>query len=683
MKQDVKIPKEILPFYKLFNDHEKEQFQALSSLNQMSSLNDTRALLLDIYSKENKHTSYFMLALGRILYHTSDIQNLETIYRQTDSAEIGLWYALLKLASTDDVRKDESLLNQLREKINYPLLRLQLTSVELIYYIYSGKEFNLLETKDVVINSFLVEDIENREKHKVLFKIFYSYILIIEISLNFLQNHISCAKDLLLHASEIIGTLEDRILESMVLRLSALIELRKNNFSTAQHLFLRSLALADMLKEVRFAIQINSEIGDLYLQMGHVKDAKLFYDKSLNLLRKYASYSSSLQGILLSKLADYYFVNEKFQKSLDLLDESLSFFKVENSFSFQIKLKYIEYLLNLKKVNKAESLLVSSFQNKDNILYSQNKSFCLYLKGFIEFLKKNFGKAQSFLYEAIGIADRTGDEWTSSKSLVLLLILLLLKYNLASKVEDIIEADKCIEDIITFLEEKAKFKELAQIYLIRAKIRKILLDFETSLFLLKTGANIARQYFPELINKYEENIKEISKCLNSETIAETEAAYIDFKEDIDTIFQILIRQTKKLGSPIESITIAVLIFHSSGIPVRTYRSEELYISDDMIFGGFVSAIRHLLDELFYSQESKSLSVDHGQYKLLIEFYKNLFSIVILTVRDSFLLRRKMHQLVDFVASKNLFKEKYFGKIDELALRDIDSFVEKLFKVKKN
>ncbi|MHA1115491.1 MAG: hypothetical protein ACTSPJ_04905 [Candidatus Heimdallarchaeaceae archaeon] len=97
----------------------------------------------------------------------------------------------------------------------------------------------------------------------------------------------------------------------------------------------------------------------------------------------------------------------------------------------------------------------------------------------------------------------------------------------------------------------------------------------------------------------------------------------------------------------------------------------------------MSAIRHLLDELFYSQESKSLSVDHGQYKLLIEFYKNLFSIVILTVRDSFLLRRKMHQLVSFVASKDLFKEKYFGKIDELALRDIDSFVEKLFKVKKN
>ena len=43
----------------------------------------------------------------------------------------------------------------------------------------------------------------------------------------------------------------------------------------------------------------------------------------------------------------------------------------------------------------------------------------------------------------------------------------------------------------------------------------------------------------------------------------------------------------------------------------------------------------------------------------------------------------MHQLVNFVASKSLFKEKYFGKIDELALRDIDSFVEKLFKVKKN
>ena len=88
----------------------------------MSNLNEIGSLLLEIFNKEIEHTSYFMLALGRILYHKSDMLNLENIYKETDSAEIGLWYAFLRIVSSDNVKKEEILLEELREKLDYPLL---------------------------------------------------------------------------------------------------------------------------------------------------------------------------------------------------------------------------------------------------------------------------------------------------------------------------------------------------------------------------------------------------------------------------------------------------------------------------------------------------------------------------------------------------------------------------------
>ena len=170
-------------------------------------------------------------------------------------------------------------------------------------------------------------------------------------------------------------------------------------------------------------------------------------------------------------------------------------------------------------------------------------------------------------------------------------------------------------------------------------------------------------------------------AIESEVAKIIDEGVIDFLSDIQLISKILRKESKKLAAPKEEKPIAVLILHSSGIPIRSYLSEDVSVSDDLLFGGFVSAIRHLMNELFVEQKQQVMSIDHGQYKLLIEFYSNVFSVVVIALRDSFMIRRKMHRLVENLSFKGLSSDKYKGDISETESYELDSVVRNLFGIK--
>lgn len=309
------------------------------------------------------------------------------------------------------------------------------------------------------------------------------------------------------------------------------------------------------------------------------------------------------------------------------------------------------------------------------------QAYYWFLQGFLEYKLNNFGNSQEHLQKAMVQADELGNEILSSKTLVLISMVFLKKYTITLSLEELNEADKCLEDIVTYLEEKAKYESLSFVYYIRAKIKIILLDFETALFLLKTGEEYARTYTPLLMEDYNARIKQVKQAIESELEKITDTKVINFMDDIDTISTILRKESKKLAAPKEEKPIAILIFHSSGIPISTYLSEEVSVSDDLLFGGFVSAIRHLMNELFIDQKHRLLSIDHGQYKLLIEFYSNLFSVVVIALRDSFMLRRKMHRLVEHLSVKGILEDQYKGDISETETYELDSVIANLFGIK--
>ncbi len=679
--KSINLPREIKEVFYLFSDKEQEIIANYKdTVHSNSNLIEQATFLRLIYDNSQEHSAYFMYAFGRILHYCYKIEELKELYEKTLSAEIGLWYAY-SLFLSSEYKEGNMILEKIKEQSLAPCMSLLpcLIHSHQLLYLRNKDEFN--NYIDSCVNNSLFSEYKNASQCRVLCKQLLTSILLIKAFFEFDNNDINFAREFLPILDNMNKSLDDRINHAYLLYFSALIELKSNNFVSSHQLFLKVSAIVDNLIEPRLYLMNKMGIGDLFMAMGHVEDAMGYYEECKTKLELQFPKDKSLRGTLLSKISYYYFITGNKEKAEEAMKTAIKLLKECNFYPISLLLSYVELLIKNNKIELAEKELLKILNLKDKLL-PIHKANALYLESFIELRKNNLGLANDLVHKALMLSDNIGDEFTSSKALVLLLIIFLIKYNLAMKLEDLIEADKCVDDIITFLEEKAKYRELSRIYLIRAKIKLRFFDYETVLIILNKGKQYAIEYEPDIVYLYDnliDLVQEIMKNKEKEAILEK----IDFKKEVNTIFNILIKQTDKLGSPIETIAVAVLIFHSSGIPISTYRSQELHISDDMIFGGFVSAISHLLDEIFIEENTKSLRVDHGQYKLLIEFYMKRFSVVVVSFRDSFLLRRKMHQLVNYIAIKDVFKERFYGELDELILRDIDNYVERLFNVKKD
>jgi len=273
----------------------------------------------------------------------------------------------------------------------------------------------------------------------------------------------------------------------------------------AHQIFLKAEAIAKKIKLDRILAHIEGSIGEIYSQMGHFEEAIFWYKKSLKAIQKWSHDKRSLY-VIHSYFAEVYFAKDEPEKAKTEMEKVLKILKESGFHDCLMKMKFVEILLYLDHLTEAERKLLEIDQEKKQKFLPTQNAYYMFLLGFLEYKKKNYGNSQEFLQKSMLQADELGNENLSSKTLVLLSMLFLRKYSLTTNVEELIEADKCIEDIITYLEEKAKFASLSIMYLIRAKIKIMLLDFETALFLLKKGEELSRTYTPELIDDYRKKI---------------------------------------------------------------------------------------------------------------------------------------------------------------------------------
>ena len=673
------LPPEVISVYLLLNEEEKAFLVRNSSLKTESKLDEIESVLIDFYDTLKNASDAFTFLLGRILYHRGKLNKICELYSIRKDSGLGLWCALSQIYA-GAIDKFKEYTDRLRIELADTIF------IAFLYYIQAVESYlvqdldNYRENRENCYNYYAMNTKVYSDSTRDTYKLIQIYML--ELDSIYLQNTyiLSVARDKTKESLNINKAFNDRINLAQTYSTIGLIELERGNFQLAHQLFLKGEAIAKDTKIDRLLGHITGSIGDVYLQMGHLDEAKFWYDKSYKEVKRWGNDYRSLY-ICHSNFADVYFASEEFSKARIEMERVLNILERKNFKSLLMKMKYVEILLHLDDLEESKKLLDQIAEESSLVLTPSQKSLQLFLLGFLEYKQNNYGNSQELLQRSMIMADELGNEILSSKTLVLLTIVFLKKYTISLRLEELIEADKCLDDIITYLEEKAKYESLSIIFYIRSKIKIVLLDFETALFLLKKGEEYARNYTPKLIDDYNARIKQVKEAIESQVDKIQDDSVIDFFDDIKPISTILRKESKKLAAPKEEKPIAVLILHSSGIPIRTYLSEDVTVSDDLLFGGFVSAIRHLMNELFVEQNQGVLSIDHGQYKLLIEFYSNIFSVVVIALRDSFMLRRKMHRLVEGLSFKGLSGDKYRGDISETETYELDSVVQNLFGIK--
>lgn len=674
------LPPEIQSVFILFSEEEKEGILS-KNLDSSSNLADIETVLFELSDELETLSVSFSFLIGRVLYHRGKLDTISVLYEKLKNPGLGLWELLAKLYCgyfTEYFELVERIKSQLADTIFFAFIYY----AEAIHGFLTQDYKKYNENRENCLNYYAI----NIKIHKFgnfdFYKLIQIYMLEMESIYLYTTNILSLARDKTKESLNIIQALNDRICLAQTYNSIGIIELDRGNFQLAHQIFLKGEAIAKEMKMERLLGHLSGSIGDIYLQMGHIDEAMFWYNNGFKIIKEWKNDFRSLY-VHYSKFADVYFAKEDFKNAKTEMQKALDILEERHFKDLSIQMKYVEILLYMEDIKEVEAILLKIDKEQKGQLTPTQRSNYWFLLGFLEYKKNNYGDSQQFLQQAMLLADELGHEILSSKTLVLLSIVFLKKYTITMNLEELIEADKCLEDIITYLEEKAKYESLSFIYHIRAKIKIILLDFETALFLLKKGEEFARTYTPLFVDEYNERIEQVKKAIESENDTISDTRIIDFLEDIDTISTILRKESKKLASPREEKPIAVLIFHSSGIPIRTYLSEEVSVSDDLLFGGFISAIRHLMNELFVDQKMKHhiLSIDHGQYKLLIEFYSNIFSVVCIALRDSFMLRRKMHRLVEHLSSKGHFGDSYKGDISETESFELDSMIVNLFSIK--
>lgn len=677
MKSDL-FPPFMTVFFPHLNEGEKEYIRYFDFSKKVDNLEDLKELLLNVLENTDDHSQMLFFLLGRTLYDLGDIRTLKESYNKTKSPGMGLWYGNW-LLNEGEMEQFEELSQNLEQELENSILILFLYNIKARYFIITHQHEKFKEKREKCYN-FQLYTKDNNFLQSEFYKFAINYMFILDSHFLRITAVLVSARDKTKQTIDLTQTTKSQCLQALCYNSIGQIELDRGNFQLAHQFLLKAEAISKKLKYFRVLWMVSYQIGIVYSNMGHFEEAMFWFDKSQKIMNKW---QNDNRGLYLHHFnrAEVFFAKEEITQAIKEIEIAISIAESKNFTVPELNLKYIEILLHDNQTEKAGNLL-EEFEDKIKGIPTQaEKALIWFLKGFYEVRKSNYGHAQELLQQAMLLTDYLGNEIYSSKTLVLLLIVFLQKYNITLNLEELIDADKCLEDIITYLEEKAKYESVSHIYFIRSKIKMVLLDFETALFLLKKGEEYARVYTPQLAKEYEKKILYVKQAIEKELEDVEELEVLDFQKDIKIILTILGKGSKKLAAPRAEKPIAVLIFHSSGIPIRTYTSEEVTVSDDLLFGGFVSAIRHLMDELFIEQQHGVLSIDHGQYKLLIEFSGSDFSVAVIALRDSFMLRRKMHRLVEHLAVKDIFSQKFQGDLNETIAYELDTFIFNLFSVK--
>ena len=259
-----------------------------------------------------------------------------------------------------------------------------------------------------------------------------------------------------------------------------------------------------------------------------------------------------------------------------------------------------------------------------------------------------------------------------------LILLNIAEYDVENDLEVLGKALDNLDHILPFFNENQLLKEQIVLYLLQGKIFAIKKEYTKAFNSLQQARELLQEEKnKQLLQIVEERIEEISQVIHQKLKKEISWVNQPFRNDVSNLQDFGLRYMQKSPIEIDVSPLALIVLHRSGIPLRSYVILKKTVKDQLLFGGFIVAVKDMLTELFEEQKSQMLVITYGNHKIIIEAHPKGFSSVAVSAYDSFSLRRKIHQLTDKLSYLEIPKH-FHGELDEDLAKTIDDEVKSLF-----
>ncbi|MHA1225046.1 MAG: tetratricopeptide repeat protein, partial [Candidatus Heimdallarchaeaceae archaeon] len=515
------------------------------------SLVKVRDLLVDIITLLSSPSEMFFFSLGKMMFYISDYDSLLTLGDQYHSIGLQLWVLRVKLEKglNEEVIRTASAIKEKKE-ISRLFQIHALRSIANAYLNLGNYEQCKLHLQQIFAESITTQQIEYETRQMM------NDVLLDAYQDKFFVNRYAEEKiklenelNLALHISEeleernkiALFTLTNRAMKLLretgykVLYAAALgnlgsIKIILGELEEAKEVFIEILQIFSELEENRYIALTIKSLGDIAIAKGEITKAILEYERALKIIEKL----NLKEPYAYCVLAELYLTNNELSK--------------------------FEYIIQS---------LEDELRTRDSPII---ESYVLFLKGMKEAKKLNFGISSKSLNKALELAlelaDKHGRGVLSAKILMYLVLLNLRRYDIDSDNQELTSALNHLHHVLPYFIENKLILEQVALRMLEAKIYAILGNFTESFNSLHNAKELLLdKKNKKVLNIIEKRIIDIENKIVQNKIPPPQWIQEPFRNDIYKLEEIGISQIHRSYAEYETLPLAFIVLHRSGIPL--------------------------------------------------------------------------------------------------------------------
>ncbi len=463
---------------------------------------------------------------------------------------------------------------------------------------------------------------------------------------------------------------------------------KRGEIEKALNQYQKTLASFDRIDDQIGVALVKLGIGDIFCYKGEIEQALKNYEYSLGIFDE-QGYETEVV-VTLNKISRIYHITGD-------LEDAIIYYKValnraektgDTNLASGVLLDLISLLVDGKLMDNAEEHLINLKKIKDeqaNLLIDQRYKIAegIILKNKPRLFHKI--RAQENFRE-ITQEDILDNELSILASFYLLESL-ILELSLSGNIEVLEEANDLLKKLHNNAENQNSYSLLAKTYLLKSKIALLELKVDEAKSHLNTALSISQSKgltnLAMLISSEHDNL--LNQLNQLDNLIANKPSFRERIEvaQIERIFDFMVDYKQLQDSDISpEKPLLVMLVSDEGMTVYANYFDETKQIDDILIGGFLSAINSFSKEVF--DVSGSLErIKHHEYTILV---KNVDKFLFCYIYEgqSYYAIQKLEDLINWIQKKgNIwrqlkdFQETRMG-LDTTSIADVSAFVNSLF-----